>query len=154
MQEIKASEPEFRLFIQSRLYRSLIDAIAEGVVFQTADGLIRACNAAAERILGLSAEQMSGRSSLDPRWRAIHEDGTPWPGETHPVMLTLRTGEPFSNQIMGIHRPDGSLVWISVNSRAVFLPGQSRPYGGVATFAVLWSTMKICVCIPGTIKTY
>src|SRR5262245_28148828 len=88
---------------QHDLYRSLIDAMAEGVVFQTEDGVVRACNAAAERILGLSSDQLTGRSSLDPRWRAIHEDGTPWPGETHRPLLTLRTGEPLSNRVMGIH---------------------------------------------------
>ena len=56
-------------------YRSVIAAMQEGVILLGADGCIRACNASAERILGLSAEQIMGRTPLDPRWHAIHEDG-------------------------------------------------------------------------------
>ena len=69
-------------------------ALSEGVVMHAASGAIVACNPAAERILGLTRDQMTGRTSIDPRWRAVHEDGSPYPGETHPAMLTLRTGEP------------------------------------------------------------
>src|SRR5438270_7599995 len=43
-------------------YRSVISAMQEGVVLLGADGCIRACNASAERILGLSAEQIMGRT--------------------------------------------------------------------------------------------
>ena len=31
-----------------------------------------------------------------------HEDGSPFPGETHPVMVTLRAGRPCSNVVMGV----------------------------------------------------
>ena len=70
-------------------YQSVIAAMQDGIVIVDADGGIRACNSSAERILGLSAEQIIGRTSLDPRWRAIHEDGSPFPGETFPVAVTL-----------------------------------------------------------------
>jgi serine/threonine protein kinase len=53
-------------------YRSVVTAMKEGIVLFAADGSILACNASAERILGLSAEQIIGRSARDPRWRAIH----------------------------------------------------------------------------------
>src|SRR5438067_1237786 len=47
-------------------YRSVIAAMQDGIVLLDADGGIRECNAAAERILGLSAEQMMGRTPRDP----------------------------------------------------------------------------------------
>jgi PAS domain S-box-containing protein len=56
----------------------------DGVLLMGADGAIRARNSSAERILGLSADQLTGRTSFDPNARAVHEDGTPFPGETHP----------------------------------------------------------------------
>jgi PAS domain S-box-containing protein len=115
-------------------YRSVIAAMQEGIVLMDADGTIRACNASAERILGLSADQMMGRTSLDPRWRAVHEDGTPFPGETHPVMVTLRTGQPCSNVIMGVHKPDGALTWISINSQPLLEADGVTPAGVVASF--------------------
>ncbi|XWK89880.1 MAG: PAS domain S-box protein [Phormidium sp.] len=115
-------------------YRSLISTMAEGIVLQQADGRITACNESAERILGLTADQMMGRSSIDPQWQAIQEDGSPFPGETHPTMVTLRTGESLFNIIMGVHKPDGNLSWISINSQPLFHPNQTQPYAVVASF--------------------
>src|SRR5512140_3463141 len=98
-------------------------ALSEGVVMQLAGGEIVACNPAAERILGLTRDQLAGRTSMDPAWRAVHEDGSPFPGETHPAMVTLRTGEPARDVVMGVRRPDGELRWISINSEPI--PGSS-----------------------------
>jgi PAS domain S-box-containing protein len=53
-------------------YRSVIAAMQNGIVLFDAEGRVQSCNAAAERILGLSAEQMTGRTPYDPRWQAIH----------------------------------------------------------------------------------
>ncbi len=116
-------------------YRSVIAAMGEGIVLQQADGQIATCNQSAERILGLSADQMRGRTSIDPRWRAIQHDGSDFPGENHPAMVTLRTGEPQFNVIMGVHKPDGSLTWISINSQPLFYPDQPQPYAVVTSFS-------------------
>ncbi|HXI36680.1 MAG TPA: PAS domain S-box protein, partial [Burkholderiales bacterium] len=115
-------------------YSLVLEMMAEGVVLQLADGTISACNRSAERILGLSADQMAGRSSLDPRWRAVHEDGSPFPGETHPAMVALHSGVGQSDVRMGVHRPDGSLIWISINSQPLLRTGETRPYAAVTSF--------------------
>ena len=115
-------------------YGSVVAALAEGIVFMDADGWLRASNASAERILGLTAEQIGGRTTFDPRWRAIHEDGSPFPGDTHPITVSLRTGRPCSNVIMGVHKPSGELTWISINSQPLFRPGAPTPYAAVASF--------------------
>jgi len=72
-------------------YRNLFETMLQGVVYQDADGKITLANGAAERVLGLTIDQMQGRTSLDPRWKAIHEDGSDFLGETHPSMLALKT---------------------------------------------------------------
>src|SRR5205085_3412675 len=88
-------------------YRSVIAAMQDGILILDVAGSIRSCNAAAERILGLSTAQIVGRTPQDPRWRAVHEDGAPIPGETPPPpMVTLRTGQPCTG-VMGVHKPDG-----------------------------------------------
>lgn len=115
-------------------YRSVLSAMSEGVVMQDANGIIYTCNQSAERILGLSAEQMMGRTSVDPRWRAVREDGSPFPGEEYPLSVTLRTGESFGDRIMGIYKPDGSLTWILVNTTALFRPNETELYAAVCTF--------------------
>ncbi|MBD1944567.1 PAS domain S-box protein [Coleofasciculus sp. FACHB-712] len=116
-------------------YRSVVTTMAEGIVLQDANGVIHTCNASANRILGLSREQMMERTSLDPSWRAIREDGSPFPGEAHPAMVTLRTGEPCSDVVMGVYKPDGSLTWISINAQPLFRAGESLPYAVVSSFA-------------------
>jgi PAS domain S-box-containing protein len=108
--------------------------LAEGIVFMNADGALAASNSSAERILGLTAEQIAGRTTFDPRWRAVHEDGSPFPGETHPIARTLETGQPYSNVIMGVHKPTGELTWISINSQPLFRRGAAKPYAAVASF--------------------
>src|SRR5262249_56457914 len=72
-------------------YRSVVTAMQEGIALFAADGSILACNASAERILGLSAEQIIGRSARDPRWRAIREDGSSFPEHEFPAIVTLAT---------------------------------------------------------------
>jgi diguanylate cyclase (GGDEF)-like protein/PAS domain S-box-containing protein len=109
-------------------------ALEEGVVVQNVNGEIISANESCHRILGLSLEQMMGLTSLDPRWRAIHPDGSDFPGEAHPVPTALKNGEPVNDVVMGIHHPNNSLVWISVNARPLFRPGESKPYAAVGSF--------------------
>lgn len=115
--------------------RAAFAAMSEGVVVQLADGTIRSSNAAAQRILGLSADQLAGRTSLDPRWRAIREDGSAFEGSDHPAMVTLRTGEPQHGVLMGLHKADGSESWISISTAPLVRRGEHTPYAVVATFA-------------------
>jgi PAS domain S-box-containing protein len=90
--------------------------MGEGLVLQRHDGTIVECNEAATRILGLTPEQIRGRTSLDSQWETIKADGTPYPGDEHPAMITLRSGNACRNVEMGVCRADGRLTWISINT--------------------------------------
>ena len=111
-------------------------------MLQDSSGAILSCNSSAERILGLSSDQMMGRSSVDPRWNAIHEDGSPFPGENHPSMVTLKTGKPCTNEVMGINKPDGTRTWISINTQPLFRPTEARPYAVVASFTDITERLR------------
>ncbi|HRD66743.1 MAG TPA: PAS domain S-box protein [Candidatus Competibacter sp.] len=115
-------------------YRSILAALSEGIVVQEAGGHIVACNPAAERILGLTFDQMRGRTSTDPRWGTIRPDGSPFPGEMLPSMVVLATGKSQRDAILGMHRPDGSLVWLSVNSEPLRRDGEDKPYAVATSF--------------------
>jgi PAS domain S-box-containing protein len=130
--ERKAAEEAVR--ISEERYRSIIAAMQDGIALLDTNGHIRACNASAERILGLSADQMMGRTPHDPRWRSIHADGSPFPGETHPPIVTLRTGQPCRDVVMGVHKPDGTLTWISINSQPLYRADGHTLDGVVASF--------------------
>jgi PAS domain S-box-containing protein len=101
-------------------YKVLVDSMFEGMVVQDADGRILSCNASAERLLGLSCDQMIGLKWVDPTWRCVHEDLTDWPGHTHPSLEALATGKPVREAVMGVYKPDGSLTWVTVNAKPLF----------------------------------
>lgn len=117
-----------------QLLHSVFTAMSEGLIIQERRGAIVHANPAAERILGLSADEMAGRTSVDPRWRAEHEDGSPFPGETHPAMVALATGRPVHGVVMVVHKPDGARRLIEINAEPVWAPGEPTPGHVVATF--------------------
>jgi diguanylate cyclase (GGDEF)-like protein/PAS domain S-box-containing protein len=116
-------------------YRSVVDNLAEGVIIIDAQGRVESCNASAERFLGVEQNELYGQSITDPRWRFIHEDDTPWLPEEAPAALTLRTGEPQSNTVMGVPRDDGTTTWLSVNTRALTGLQGGTPSGVVVSFS-------------------
>lgn len=116
-------------------YRTLFETMAQGVVYQDGDGTIISANPAAERILGLTLDQLLGRKASDPGWRSIHEDGSDFPGATHPAMEALRSGEPVHDVVMGVYNPaEGRHRWINVNARPQFHPGEAAPFQVYTTF--------------------
>lgn len=117
-------------------YRTVIDAMSEGMVIMGPSGAIIDSNPAACEILGLTDNELFGRVSRDPRWRAVHPSGQDFPGETHPVMVTLRTGEPQHDVPMGIVTPDGERRWIAINSYPVRRTQDGRVDQAVAVFRV------------------
>ncbi len=120
--------------VSESLYGSVITSMEEGIVIQDSSGSVQTFNPSALNILGLTAEDLLGRTSMDSRWEAIREDGGPFPGEEHPSMVSLRTGQPCSNVIMGL-KSKGETRWISINSQPIFSnPTDSQPSAVVASF--------------------
>lgn len=118
----------------SSIYQSVLRAMSEGVVVHNTDGSIRFGNAAAERTLGLTIEQLSGRSAIDPRWRLVKLDGTAAGSGDVPSEITQATGEPCQNVLLGVHRGDGQRAWVSVSTDPIREPGSDATLGVVATF--------------------
>ncbi|WP_437680827.1 hybrid sensor histidine kinase/response regulator [Sorangium sp. So ce131] len=115
--ETDAIEAERALRESEERYRVIISALEEGITLQDAAGVIRTANASAERILGMSVDELVGLRTLDPFLPMIREDGSPFPAEMVPTNVALRTGEPQSGVTLGLERRDGTLVWLSVNAR-------------------------------------
>ena len=116
-------------------YKALFETMSMGVVYQNSKGVITDANPAAEEILGLSLDQLKGYTSADSIWRSIHDDGSPYPGETHPSMLALKTGNSISGKIMGIfNHTKKKYVWLKIDSVPLFEPGKSSPSDVYSTF--------------------
>jgi PAS domain S-box-containing protein len=105
-----------------------------GMILQLADGKIQACNTAAEIILRFTLEQIQGSDSNDSLWQAIHEDGSPFPGEAHPATIALSTGRSMLGVTMGLYQPNGELMWLQIDAQPLFQAGETTPWAAVATF--------------------
>jgi diguanylate cyclase (GGDEF)-like protein/PAS domain S-box-containing protein len=114
-------------------YRTILESLMEGVVFLDTGGHILACNPSAERILDLRQDQMTGRRSVDSRFTAIHEDGSPFPDDAHPSIRALLTGKPQMQVVQGIQSTEGRRVWISVNAQPLQHPWEEKPHGAVVS---------------------
>ncbi len=124
-------------------YRILFETMAQGVLYQDVNGKIMAANPAAEKILGLTIDQLIERTCIDPRWRSTHEDGTDFPGETHPAMVALQTGKPVMNISMGVfNSTEGRYRWILINAIPQFKPDEDRPYQVYTTFTDITERKK------------
>ena len=116
-------------------YRSLFESMAQGVTYQDSEGRIISANPAAEKILGLSLEQMQEKTSVDPSWKSIHEDGSDFPGDTHPSTIALQTGRVVNDVIMGVFNPiQNDYRWIKINAIPQFLNGAIKPFQVFTTF--------------------
>jgi PAS domain S-box-containing protein len=123
-----------QLRIKDARRQTLFAAMSEGVVVQDTSGKIVECNPVATSILGLTRDQLLGRTSTDPRWHTIHEDSSDFSGQEHPAMVALSTGRSMHNVIMGIDKPDGERTWISINAEPIFYPDAKQPAAVVTSF--------------------
>ncbi len=113
--------------------REVLDAIGQGILIHSLDGVIAISNVAADRILGLPAGGAVGIDSGSARWRAIREDGSPLAREDFPSVATLVTGEPRRNVVIGVHAAGGGLRWISMDSEMLRHEENGPPYAVITT---------------------
>jgi PAS domain S-box-containing protein len=105
---IKQSEEQFRL---------LINDMQVGVILQNENAEILVSNPKALELLGLTLDQLLGKTNFDESWNVIHEDGSPFPANTHPVPQAIALRQPVKDVIMGVYRPaTDDRVWLLVNA--------------------------------------
>ena len=103
IEQRKAAE-EARKQSENR-FRTLFESMALGAVYHAPGGDAVEVNPAAQKMLGLSLDQIRGLAPLDPRWRMIKEDGIPFPAHEHPIKRALDSGKPVPPLVMGVFNP-------------------------------------------------
>ncbi|MGZ8158490.1 MAG: PAS domain S-box protein [Methylobacter sp.] len=102
-------------------YRTLIQKIQAAVVVHGPDTRILTSNPVAQEILGLSEDQLYGKTAVDPAWYFFREDGSLAPPNEYPVNKVLASGKTLKNYVLGVHRPNNENdVWVLVNADPVF----------------------------------
>ena len=134
-----------RLAESESRYRSVVSAMAEGVVLQDPQGRIVTVNDAACTLLGVYPAEITGRNVADRSWLTVREDGSELPVDERPSMVALRTGRPVRGVTMGVQRADGSFVWLAVNAEPLLQEdpgGTPVVVGAVTTFADVTATRR------------
>jgi PAS domain S-box-containing protein len=97
--------------------RRLVESLGVGVVVHAADTRIVTSNPEASRVLGLTPDQLLGRTAIDPAWRFLREDGAPLPQEEYPVNQVVASRRPFSGKVFGVERAQGAQPsWVLANA--------------------------------------
>ena len=108
---------EEKLKASEKSYHNLFVNLHVGVLIQGPNSEILMSNNRALELLGLTEDQLLGKTSFDKDWNVIHEDGTPYPGPTHPVPQSIATCQSVRNAVMGVYRPAmQDRVWLLVNA--------------------------------------
>jgi PAS domain S-box-containing protein len=133
---IKRQQAQEALYASEERYRSMVAALHEGILLQDAEHRFLTCNASAEKILGISAEQIQGQTVDEMGWQFIQADGLPYEPDDCPVLTTLRTGLSCSAVVVGLRKTaDAEVIWLSINSQPLFHEGESVPYAVVTSFS-------------------
>ena len=122
------------LKISEERYRSVVENLAEGIVIHDRTGAIVMANSSACQILGLTLDQLTGRSSIQPDWKCIHDDGREFAGKDHPAMRSLREGVKLNGVEMGIPVGHDRTRWILINSSPLRNGEGGEVAGAVASF--------------------
>lgn len=138
----KQRELEMKLVSVKQIYEGYLEAFSKGVVIQNNKGEILFCNSEAEQILGLTREQMIGKSSACESWRCVREDFSPLPRNEQPAMFCLQTGKPLQNVIMGIYKPDEEVTWINASANPVIDVNTGTVNATVTVFTDISSERK------------
>ena len=115
--------------------RTIFESVQVGIMVQAADGRFTYANRVAEQIFALPAGEITDKTSEDPVWQMVLENGTPVPAEDHPSMITLRTGQPMRNEVRGLFAGDPEETrWLLINTEPVFGDDGETPSEVIITF--------------------
>ncbi|MFM0171963.1 putative bifunctional diguanylate cyclase/phosphodiesterase [Paraburkholderia sediminicola] len=122
-----------RLAHSEEHHRLVVDHLIEGIVVQSRDGIVLACNPSAQRILR-ATPQIVGRSIHTVMVRAYHEDGSLVADTARPTAQVLTTGKPVLGVTIGVELIGGDIVWITENVVPIIKPGESEPSSVLISF--------------------
>ncbi|MDP1823791.1 MAG: PAS domain-containing protein [Archangium sp.] len=100
----------------------VIESLSEGVVVHDAAGQIVEFNQCALEVLGLSADQLLGKSDVDPRWALLRADLTPLPPDEVPSVEARLTRRPIYRRRIGVRLPGGDYRELVVSALPLLSP--------------------------------
>jgi PAS domain S-box-containing protein len=117
----ESKNAQLEILKSKQFTNNIIQNVAVGIFVHGAEYEIIEYNSVACDMLGLSLDQMLGKTPFDPYWKVIHEDGSEFLAEDFPVTQGIKQLKPIKNIVMGIHRPlFNDWIWILADAIPVF----------------------------------
>ncbi|MBI3544121.1 MAG: PAS domain S-box protein, partial [Deltaproteobacteria bacterium] len=131
---VRREADERRLAASELLHRSILESMGDGVFVLNSHGIITACNRAAAHILGFEQNELVGKPLGWADAGRVTTEGDTVDAQNGPSLRTLRTGQAFSEEIVGVRlKHTGELRWLSISSRPLVGPNRDTA-AVVATF--------------------
>jgi diguanylate cyclase (GGDEF)-like protein/PAS domain S-box-containing protein len=97
--------------------RGLLEKLHTAVIVHAPDSQITFSNHRAAELLGLTEDQMRGKTAIDPAWCFVDETRNPIAPPDYPVSRVLATRKPLSEMTLGVKVPGRRwLVWLLVSA--------------------------------------
>lgn len=112
-------------------YKTLFDCFPMGITITDPDGQVLETNAAAAALLGVTGDEQARRGIASPEWRVVNGDGLPMQPADYASVRALTEKRRIENMEMGVLRPDGTTVWLSVTADQLPVEG----YGVVVAYS-------------------
>jgi PAS domain-containing protein len=104
-------------------FDAILNNLEDGLVIHDSTLRVVHLNQKALDILGVTVEQLKGKTPMDPQWKMVREDGSPFPHEDNPAVLVMQTGEKVTS-VMGIECGMEPLRWIRIQARPFEIENQ------------------------------
>ncbi len=105
------------LKLSEQKFKTLVSDMHVGVLLLSSTGKILLTNNEALDLLGLSEEQIIGKSPVHKDWYIIYEDGSAFPGFPNLFNQVVTSHQSIQNMMMEVYRPKkGNRVWITVDA--------------------------------------
>ena len=118
---LEAGRLDVDLGASEQRFRSLYGSVACGVLVLSASGVVIQVNPAGERIIGLTAEEMRGKTP-DQLWRAYGDDGSELSSIDRVGPVVLRSQQPVHGFMNKVVLPNGRERWLLIDAIPVIGP--------------------------------
>jgi PAS domain S-box-containing protein len=112
-------------------YKTLFSAFPHGIAVSDDHGNIIEANEVSATLLGVAETDHVETLLDDKAWRIVRSDGSSMAGNEWPAVVALREKRTVADAELGICRPDGQVVWLSVTAAPLPVEG----HGVVVTFS-------------------
>ena len=97
--------------------RILLENLLVGLVVHAPDSSIIFSNASASAMLGLTKDQMTGKTAIDPAWHFVDVMGNPLAPAEYPVSRVISSLMPLDGLVLGVRIPGrDELAWLDVSA--------------------------------------